>query len=161
MDLFGISLDPSAVTQRHTLYDSDEDDENPKPQFTVEVCSPSPVNAVAVPLVITVGQPASVFVKSQFCLETCHPNNPVSFQTSSINIFKDQYFPSPAAVDGSGGQCTVTEVYPAQARNGGEAEVQFLIHNRDLKPENVNVWSGKVSLVCGYQLQVSPSRPRS
>ena len=138
---FGISLDSSAVIQRHTLYDSeeeeDEDTECQKPTFMKFVFNIAGRITVGTPLIITIGQPASIFVKSHFILKP---------QPQSVLISNT----CAAGGDESGLVGSATDqgkVYPAEARNGENAETQFYVHHKNLKPEFVNVWCAEVSLV--------------
>lgn len=141
---YGISLDPSAVSQRHTLCDSDDEDELEcvNSPFTIDISTPYPeFTPPAVSLIVAVGQPASIFVKSHLYLKTLPSSDSVLFQTSHPNAFKDQYFTAKPC-----DQCVVTEVYSAtQRETGGASDTHVCVHDRNLKPDNVNVWSTKVS----------------
>lgn len=138
---FGISLDSSAVIQRHTLYDSEDEEENvesQKPTFIKFAFNVSAGRITEdVPSIITVGQPASIFVKSHFIPKDQPQSNLISYTNTSEE-------------DESGLVCDQRDqgnVYLAEARKGGSAETQFYVHDKNLKPEFVNVWCAEVSIM--------------
>lgn len=138
MDLdFGISLDPSAVTQRHTLYDSDEEEteiENIDEIFSV---ADSDSQKPGCTLILTVGQTASIFARSYFELET----DPVCKVTSKTpTVIKDKYFPSSSDQSTT----TISEVYEAKTASGCTDEYLVCVHERELKSEYLNIWCSKV-----------------
>lgn len=140
MDLdFGI-LD---VAQRHSLYDSDEEDEvmeNPAGIFSIS--SQAKLQGLSKPtLLIAVGQTAAIFVKSYLFLEP----EPLSVMTtSSQKVFKNRFFAEKATDE----VLPVSELYVAKLKSSGNSFL-VCVHEQPLNSEYCNLWSLKVSwLAC-------------
>ena len=144
MDLDFISLD---VAQRHTLYDSDEEDEvieNAAEIFSVT--SQAKLQELSKPtLLIAVGQTAAIFAKSYLFLEP----EPLSVMTtSSQKVFKNRFFAEKATDD----VLCVSELYVAKLKSPGNSFL-VCIHEQPLNSEYCNLWSLKVSwLACNVWL---------
>ena len=142
---FGISLDASAVTQRHTLYDSDEEEndiKNPEEIFHVtDTSGPTPDKSGCI-LLITVGQAASIFVRS-YCVVD---DTPVSRITSAQpTVIKDKYFSDNGG--DSDQSVTISEVYSPKTTDGCDGKYFVCVQEKQLKSEYLNIWCSKVRTV--------------
>ncbi len=147
---FGISLDPLSVTQRHAVYDSDEEEqeeaEGTAENFFIRGTSSSSESCT---LLIALGQVSVTFVRSFLILED-QPTFLLSSRTSKV--VKGLHFPA-RSHEGEGGQelpDPVSSVYVARGKQPGSGEEGlFLVctHEKVLKSEYCNLWAAKVNLV--------------
>lgn len=142
---FGISLDPAAVTQRHTLYDSDEEEEE------IEIASgvfsvnlKAPISGGGVALLVAIGQTAAIFARSYFVLDS----EPLCQITSeSSKVLAGRYFESRLtahAKEDARVTVQVGEVYNAKRKSPGAPFLVCIFENA-LKSEYCNLWAAKVS----------------
>lgn len=144
---FGISLDPSAVAQRHCLEDSDEEEEdevdiksdgNEADIFTVPEKPCTDLGPGVNIVIFTIGLPASIFIKSYLNLESI-PSFKVT--TSFPTVFKDKFFttsaPQPQTVD---------EVFEVQNKGGKSEKFLVCVHKQQLTPQHCNLWCNRVSV---------------
>lgn len=141
MDLdFGISLDPSAVPQRHSFEDSDEEDlGKDEVELTVSPSSATPVEIGQRSNVIFVfGQIASIISKSFF---TLHDSPSCQILCDSITVYRDKLFP---AVSCERSKCsqTVSEVFGIESKDG--KTYSLCVHEARLKSQYCNNWCLKV-----------------
>ena len=137
---FGLSLDPLAVPQRHTLYDSESDEEK-EPQTQSELDSVFAVDGRSTNveerfltgkgLVIAVGSSASVFVRSFVRLRAellC------SVRADAGRVQRGKHFSN-----GSGAE-EITQFHEVE----GNAEWVVCSHDKELRIEYCNLWTEKV-----------------
>ena len=137
---FGLSLDPLSVPQRHTLYDSESDEEK-EPQPQSELDSVFAVDGrntnveerflTGKGLVVAVGSFASVFVRSFVRLRTellC------SVRADAGKVQRGKHFSC-----GSGAE-EITHFHEVE----GNAEWVVCSHDKELRIEYCNSWTEKV-----------------
>ena len=140
MDLdFGISLDAAAVTQRHTLYDSDEEDEeigDVNSVFSINATTPAKLDGAT--LLVAVGPTASIFARSYFILES----EPLYLISGSDKVVQRPYT---AIKKDSDDKTTVTisEIFSAK-RNTPGSPFLVCVHEKPLASEYCNIWCAKV-----------------
>ena len=140
MDLdFGISLDAAAVTQRHTLYDSDEEEEeigDLNSAFTISATTSAKLDGAT--LLVAVGSTASIFARSYFILEP----DPLCLISGSDKVVQQPYT---AIKKSSDDKTTVTvgEIFSAKRSVAGSP---FLVctHEKPLASQYCNIWCAKV-----------------
>jgi len=138
---FGISLDHSAVTQRHSLFDSDEEDELDKPDIVkLEFSAPILRKIHTQTLLFAFGQTACVFAKSYFNMSPMHTLN-----ADTQAMFQGSYFPKDNAKPG-----VVSELFSP------EGDMVVCLHEKNLKLEHVNIWCEKVC-VLGHRYKDKPN----
>ena len=153
---FGLYVDPVPLIQRHTLYDSDEEEaENEEEKVTISITDAEvSVNEGGV-LLVAVGLTASIFAQSYPILvegATC------SIVANSSTVLKGTYFS--ASETGQVGKKTVcddsfrvSEVFAVKSDNTGDGRNSFVcVHEKPLKPEYCNAWTAKVSQI--YHIQI-------
>lgn len=137
---FGISLDPLAVPQRHTLYDSESDEEDEQHQnridqlrsvFTVDKREKSEV-LTGKSLLVGIGTTAAVFVRSFLHLRK-EPSFSVKGDTGSVLAGK--HFPMGKDKE------DVTVVYEVE---GAAGKWVVCVHEGELRVEYSNFWTEKV-----------------
>jgi hypothetical protein len=135
---FGMSLDPLSVPQRHTLYDSDSDEEREQqePQtdsdeFTLEPSGDLAAHLAGKALLVGVGATASAFLRSFVCL-----SNEPSFtvQADAETVGKGAHFRK-------GKQRIATAIHSTV---GGAGSWVACAHPGELRPEYCNRWTEKV-----------------
>lgn len=147
---FGLYVDPLPLTQRHTLYDSDEEEaENEEERVTISVTDPEVSITEGGVLLVAVGLTASIFARSYPILvegATC------SIVANSNTVLKGTYFPA-SREDQVGKKTTcddsfrVSEVFAVKSGGTGDGGNSFVcVHEKPLKPEYCNTWASKVSL---------------
>lgn len=144
---FGLYVDPAVVTQRHALYDSDEEDvETEKEEINISFSDCRSSIAEGGTLLIAVGLTTSIFVQSYPVLES---ESCCSILANSETIFKDKYFPSGSQErKGSRDDLTrLSEVYGVKngasgTRSRGNCFV--CVHEKPLKADYCNMWASKV-----------------
>lgn len=145
---FGLYVDPVVLTQRHTLYDSDEEEaENEEEKVTISITDLDVSVTDGGVLLVAVGLTASIFAQSYPMLmegATC------SIVANSKTVLKDMYFPAGGA--GHVGKKTVcddlfclSEVFAVQSEGTGDRGSSLVcVHEKPLKPEYCNSWASKV-----------------
>lgn len=143
---FGISLDPSLVTQRHSLEDS-SDEENVENTRDYDISKTFCISnheylSKGPNLIIAVGQAPSIFVKSHFKLDSL----PLSRITAnSAAVFRDKHFPA----DTHNSDCIVSEMFDISSKDSITEKFTLFIHEQQLKSQYCNVWCAKVRVcVC-------------
>lgn len=145
---FGV--DPSSAILRHCLEDSDEEEEdisdsdNERTFLTPDQDGePSP----GANLILAIGQPASIFVRSFLSLD---PLPSCRITVPSPTVFKDRYFPTGRQPDGH--KHTVSEGF--RVKNADSTSERFLlcIHEQQLNSQYCNLWYTKVRHVIGRLL---------
>ena len=140
---FGISLDASAVTQRHCLEDSDEEEEESETTGITSETFTVPDRrdeVVAVSnLIIALGQPAVVFAKSYLDLE---PLNSCTILTDKLTAFKDKYFST--GVHRQGNTYTVSEGFDVKCIGSNLERCVLCSHEQPLSSQHCNLWCSKV-----------------
>lgn len=140
---FGISLDPLAVPQRHTLYDSESDEEDEQHQnrveqlrsvFTVDKGDKSEA-LTGKSLLVGIGTTASVFLRSFVHLQK-EPSFSIKGETK---VLAGKHFPS------GKGKEDITDFY--EEEGAAEKWVVF-VHEAELRVEYSNVWTEKVGQSC-------------
>lgn len=146
---FGLYVDPIVLTQRHTLYDSDEEEnEAEKTEVTITASrsdSKAPIGEGGT-LLVAVGPTASIFAKS-YPLLVDRPS--CSIVANSQTALQGKYFPPTKSRESAEkvGEDVVclSEVYAVKSeasREGGNCFV--CAHEKPLKPEYCNIWASKV-----------------
>ena len=142
---FGLFVDPVNLTQRHTLYDSDEEDENDKDTADITI---SDSGAVLVKeggtLLVAVGTTASIFAQSHVSLVD---SIVCSLVANSQTVFKGKFFPSPKSshTTKNDDMVRVSEVYAVNSNSEREGDSCYVcVHEKPLKPEYCNAWASKV-----------------
>lgn len=150
---FGLYVDPIVLTQRHTLYDSDEeenDSEQPEVAITASLSDSKVPISEGGTLLVAVGLTASIFAKSYPLLVeqlSC------SIVANSQTVLQGKYFPPKGRETAEKVRDDVvclSEVYAVKSEAGGEGGNCFVCaHEKPLKPEYCNVWASKVHVhVC-------------
>ena len=85
---FGISLDPSAVLQRHSLQDSDDEEEERQIELIAIPFTPA---ARRSRVIFAFGTAASIFTNSYF---TIHDAPTYQIRSDCITVYKEKSFPS-------------------------------------------------------------------
>ena len=145
MDLcFGISLDPLAVPQRHTLYDSESDEESethdeskgidPGSVFSVNAENDGTKLLKGKTLLLAVGSTASVFLRSFIRLR--------QEATFSLRADVDQVERGKPFQSGKGVR-DISCVFAAEGRD----EWAVCTHVTELRVEYCNVWAEKVCIL--------------
>ena len=140
---FGISLDPSSVVQRHSLEDSDEEEDesetvgNATETFTV----PNRRDQLdpAGKLIIAIGQPAVIFIKSYLDLE---PLPSYTISTKTLTAFKDKHFSS--GTHHQDDTYTVSEGSDAKRTGSDVGRCLVCTHQQPLNSKYCNLWCSKV-----------------
>ena len=141
MDLgFGISLDPLLVTQRHTLDDSEDEDEEDLQKTPVIFSVVGMVPNSRGTLLMAVGQTPAVFMRSFLDLEK---EAAYVVTTETARVVKNSCFPSPSKDLQS---VTISEVYAAKRKVAG-APFLVCVHEKSLKSEYGNMWATTVRTV--------------
>ena len=151
---FGLYVDPIVLTQRHTLYDSDEEEsetEQTEVAITASLSdSKAPISEGGT-LLVAVGLTASIFAKSYPLLV----EQPIcSIVANSHTVLQGKYFPPHKSRETAEKVCDdvvcLSEVYAVKSEAGGEGGNCFVCaHEKPLKPEYCNVWASKVHVhVC-------------
>lgn len=137
---FGISLDPLAVPQRHTLYDSESDEEDEQHQnrvdqlrsvFAVDKREKSEA-LTGKSLLVGIGTTASVFLRSFVHLQQ-EPSFSVKSETGKVLAGK--HFPSGKDKE------DITVFYGVE---GAAEKWVVCVHEVELRVEYSNVWTEKV-----------------
>lgn len=140
---FGISLDASAVPQRHLLEDSDadEDDEVSVGTDREQIFTSPDVGSGGATtgenLIIAIGQSASIFVKSHLSLE---PVPAFAVQTDSHTVF--QSWPRNTRRS----TYTVSEGFKVCCKNPEQENFLACTHEELLNTLQCNSWCAKVSV---------------
>lgn len=145
---FGLYVDPIVLTQRHTLYDSDEEEsETEKTEVTITASqsdSKVPISEGGT-LLVAVGLTASIFAKSYPHLVD-RPS--CSIVANSQTVFQGKYFPPKGRETAEKVRDDVvhlSEVYAVKSEASGEGGNCFVCaHEKPLKPEYCNTWASKV-----------------
>lgn len=147
---FGISLDQLLVAQRHTLYDSDEEEEEVKGAdelFSVGLADGPPLAGEKCSLLIALGEAAVTFVRSYLDLQE-HPTFNLVSRTSKV--LKGLHFPAHGGKEESDKESSlaVSSAYVARekqcdSKEGGQ--IMVVTHDKPLKPEYCNLWAAKVN----------------
>ena len=138
---FGIILDPYTVTQRHTLYDSDEEETEENVSGCFSISSETQLQELSeCTLLIAVGQTAAIFTKSYLILE---PEPFSVITTNSLKALKDKCF-AEKGVLAEGEVLPVSELYRARKKSTSSRPVLVCIHEQPLNSEYCNPWSQKV-----------------
>ena len=149
---FGLYVDPIVLSQRHTLYDSDEEAENEKEnEISITVTdAKQPVTEGGI-LLVAVGLTASIFAQSYPVLvdgPTC------SILADSQTVFKDKYFPSRAKAESKldpDDLVCLSEMYAVKSDSSVDRGNCFVcVHKQPLKPEHCNSWASKVHVLVYY-----------
>ena len=137
---FGLSLDPLAVSQRHTLYDSESEEET-EPQSQSELDSAFVVDGRSTNfeerflagkrLFVAVGSSASVFVRSFIRLRE---ESLCSVRADAAKVQKGKHFSS-----GNGTE-EITQFHEVE----GNTEWAVCYHDTELRLEYCNLWTEKV-----------------
>ena len=135
----GIALD---VTQRHALYDSDEEEETEENvSGCFSVSSETQLQGLSeCTLLIAVGQTAAIFTKSNLILE---PEPFSVIAANSLKGLKDKYFAEKGVLE-EGEVLPVSELYRARKKSTNSRPVLVCIHEQSLNSEYCNPWSQKV-----------------
>ena len=138
----GIFLDPSTVTQRHALYDSDEEEET---EENVSGCFSTSAETQLqelskCTLLIAVGQTAAIFTKSYLVLD---PDPCSIITTNSPKALKNKYF-AEKGVLAEGEVLPVGELYRVKKKSTSSGPIIICIHEQPLSSEYCNPWSQKV-----------------
>ena len=148
---FGLYVDPSSLTQRHALYDSEEEEENGKEtvDITRSDAGTAPIKEGGT-LIVAVGTTASIFVQSYLAVV----DGPLcSLVANSPTVFKGKFFPSPrrshADETKSEDSVCVSEVFAAKTNSEEKGSCCVCVHEKNLKPEYCNAWASKVK--CTFQ----------
>lgn len=140
---FGISLDPLAVPQRHTLYDSESDEDDEQYRNTIDqLSSVFAIEKHEKPeiekfltgktVLVGIGTTASVFVRSFVHVR----QEPLfSVQTEAGNVLAGKHFPS------GRGREDVTVFYEVE---GASEKWVVCAHESELRVEYSNFWTKKV-----------------
>ena len=140
---FGISLDPLSVTQRHTLHDSDEEDEARAAVAAFSITPTAGSDGIGT-LLVALGQYGVAFVRSFLNL-----SGQASFQltSSSSKVVKGLYFPIHGSDSEESLPVSTSMVYEAR-RKGSESDNggQFMVctHEQPLNSEYCNLWAAEV-----------------
>ena len=145
---FGLYVDPIVLTQRHTLYDSDEE-ENETERTEVTITASQSDSKVPVSeggtLLVAVGLTTSIFAKS-YPLLVDRPS--CSIVANSQTILQGKYFPPKGRETSEKVRDDVvclSEVYAVKSEASGEGGNCFVCaHEKPLKPEYCNAWASKV-----------------
>ena len=145
---FGLYVDPIVLTQRHTLYDSDEEEnETEKTEVAITASqsdSKLPVSEGGT-LLIAVGLTASIFAKS-YPLLVDRPS--CSIVANSQTVLQGKYFPpkgQETAEKVHDDVVCLSEMYAVKSEASGEGGNCFICaHEKPLKPEYCNAWASKV-----------------
>lgn len=140
----GISLDASAVSQRHCLDDSDDDEgeDEVDTEQTEVFTSPLATNTCVDPgtsLIVAIGLPASIFLKSHLNLELV-PS--CTIETNSHRVFKDKHF-SPNAQNKAE---AVSEVFDVKCKAPESEKFLACTHEQQLNSQHCNLWCTRVSV---------------
>ena len=135
---FGISLDASAVAQRHTLYDSDEEEEEIGDVKSILTISATSAKLDGATLLVAVGQTASIFAKSNFILES----DPLYVISGPDKVLQHPDAASRKAADEKT-SVTVSEIFSAKTNVPGSPFL-VCIHEKPLASEYCNIWCAKV-----------------
>lgn len=149
---FGLYVDPVVLTQRHTLYDSDEEEaENEEEKVTISITDSEVSVVEGGVLLVGVGLTASIFAQSYPILAegaTC------SILANSKAVLKDTYFPASGTGHAVGKKTVcddtfcLSEVFAVQSEGTGDGGNSFVcVHEKPLKPEYCNTWASKVSQI--------------
>ena len=146
--LFGISLDPLAVPQRHALYDSDEEQEGEEAGkqgelssvFSVRGDSTRPLEGKK--LAVAVGSTASVFLRSFLRLRE---ETVLSVHAEGDRVSEGRFFPS------AGGSQAVSRLIPVE----GGGQWVACVHETVLRVELCNLWAEKVRRECWLSVQLA------
>ncbi len=143
---FGISLDPSSVSQRHCLEDSDEEDEDSKESETagnVGEAFKLPDQREQLPpaanLIIAIGHPAVVFTKIYLDLEAL-PSCTIS--TDVLTVFKDKHFTTGSYHQGD--EYIVSEGFEIKCTGSDLERYLLCTHEQLLNSQYCNLWCSKV-----------------
>ena len=146
---FGLYVDPSSLTQRHALYDSEEEEENGKEavDITISDAGTAPIKEGDT-LIVAVETTASIFVQSYLAVV----DGPVrSLVANSPTVFKGKFFPSPRSSHAdekkSEDPVCVSEVFAAKTNSEEKGSCCVCVHAKPLKPEYCNTWASKVKCV--------------
>lgn len=147
---FGLYVDPIVLTQRHTLYDSDEEEtETEKTGVAITVSSTQSDSKVLVSeggtLLVGVGLTASIFAQSYPLLA----DRPCcSIVANSQTVFQGKYFPpkgQEVAEKVRDDVICLSELYAVKSEASREEGNCFVcVHEKPLKPEYCNAWASKV-----------------
>ena len=142
-------VDPVVLTQRHTLYDSDEEEtDTVKDKVTISLTSPSnsgaPINEGGT-LLVAVGSTASIFAKSYPLLVA---DSNCIIVANSQTVFQGRHFP-PRGRETGEKMCDdavhLSEVYAVRSKaSGGRGSCFVCVHENPLKPDYCNTWAAKV-----------------
>ena len=135
----GLSLDPYSVPQRHTFYDSDEDDsgEDDEEVFALKYSSGSIVKSRL--LLVCVSQTASILAQSYLDVKKDAALCKVS-TTSGSKVIKGRCFSSLESIEKSSQEETISDVYAAS----GVGEITLCLQREKINWEFCNSWSEKV-----------------
>ena len=146
---FGLSLDPSAVTLRHTLDDEEEEEDSgaekwSDPRVVFSGAGSERVTKGGI-IVMAAGEAASIFAKSH--LELLSVETACAITSPHGDIFKDACFPSEKAAPARAhGEAAVSELYRVKGAPASEHGLAHLcLHERQLCAEWCNPWAEKVS----------------
>ena len=139
---FGISLDASAVSQRHCLEDSDaeEDDEVDSGQIQL-FTSPDVATSNAITganLIMGIGQSASIFIESYLSLE---PIPAFTVQTDSHTAFQSW----PRSTHSQRSAYAVSEGFKVNCKNPEQENFIACTHKELLNTLQCNSWCSRVS----------------
>ena len=143
-------MDPIILTQRHTLYDSDEEEtETEKTEVAITVTSSQSDSKVPVSeggtLLVAIGLTASIFAQSYPLLVD---GSSCSIVANSQTVFQGKFFPPKGretAEKVHDDVVRLSELYAAKSeasRDGGNCFI--CVHEKPLKPEYCNTWASKV-----------------
>ena len=136
----GLSLDPYSVPQRHTFYDSDEDDtvEEDEEVFALRYSSDSVVRSRL--LLVCVSPTASTLAQSYLDVKTDAALCKIATNSAS-KVIKGRCFSSQDSTESSNAQEeTISDVYAAS----GVGKVTVCLQRENVNWEFCNSWSEKV-----------------
>ena len=134
----GLSLDPDAVPQRHTFYDSDEDESVEDDEEVLRCSSGSSVKSRL--LLVCVSPTASTLAQSYLDVKTHAALCKISTNSAS-KVIKGRRFSSRGSTENGGVQEeTVSDVYAAS----GAGEITVCVQRKNVNWEFCNSWSEKV-----------------
>ena len=144
----GIFLDPSTLTQRHALYDSDEEEEaeeNVSGCFSIS--AETQLQGLSeCTFLIAVGQTAVIFTKSYLVLD---PDPFSIITTNSPKALKNKYFVEKGVL-AEGEVLPVSELYRVKKKTTSSGPIIVCIHEQPLSSEYCNPWSQKVCVYLGW-----------
>lgn len=139
---FGISLEASSVIQRHSLEDSDEEEEEsgidtPQTEYFISPDKTCTLGLHGGNLILALGHAASIFVKSFLTLEAI-PS--CTIKTNSPTVFKDKYFSTSPKTE------VVSEGFVVKGKTPESENFLVCTHEQPLTSLHCNSWCARVSM---------------